>query len=362
MESQFERDGVDNVLFIESNVDATDVNGTKQAPNTRTRMNRLRDRLPNAGTLPFIIGQGGRTANSGGAPGGTSATAWQDLFNGWIDEAEQVAPTMKVEAWFKRTALNKVTVWVDVENTGTDVFDPWENGGQVGIIAFQRDDPEKVHLHNLMRIIDWLDFEDVVEPGQKVRLEGEFTAEVPTDFGKLQLVAMVEQEHSEVGWETNGAVMGTMGDPPTIDTPDPEPPTMTCTLTSSTPSLTVGGDATVKALVRADGRGASGAEVTVMVDEGPNAGETATFKTDATGESSFTYSGDEAGTDTVSASGSYTADGFPDPIAFDCGTASVEWTAAVEPTPVPTDEPVDPGDPENTIYLPMVISDHELGQ
>ena len=334
-----------------------DPNGTKQAPNTRTRMNRTRDRIPSASTLPFLIAQGGRFANQAGAPGGTSAERWHALFNGWVDEVEAgPAPTMKVDAWFKRTALNKVTVWVDVENIGNDVFDPFENGGTVGIIGFERNEPAKIHLPNLMRIIDWLDFEDVVEPGQKVRLEAEFTADVPTDFGKLQMVVMVEQE-ADIGWETNGAVMGVMGDPPETSEPEPTPPTMSCELRTTSPSLTVGGDATVMALIRADGRGAAGAEVTMMVDEGPNMGETSTFKTDATGESKWTYSGDEVGTDTVSAAGSYVASGFPDPIAFECGTTTIEWTAAApEPTVAPPEptEPPTTGD-DFTIYLPIVL-------
>ncbi len=355
MEQEFERDGVDNVFFIESNVDPTDPNGTQQAPNTRTRMNRLREVIPSASTLPFMIAQGGKFANQAGAPGGTSPDAWRGLFNDWISEGEAMAPTMKVDAWFKRSALNKVTVTVDVENTGKDVFDPWENGGSLGIIGYEHNDPEAIHLHKLMRIIDWMDFEDVVEPGQKVRLESEFTTEVATDFGKLQMVAMVEFETDE-GRDYAGAVKAIMGDPPIVETPEPVAPVMSCGMTPASTALYIGDSVTLTTLVRADGKAAPDAEVTIVVDSGPHAGETITGTSDATGEVKLTFTGATEGSDMIKAEGDYLAEGFPDALTFDCGSSTIEWTER------PSNPDPDPPTPAAKFYnyMPLVLANHEL--
>lgn len=361
MSEEFDREGVDNVLFLESNVDPVDQpSGVQQAPNTRTRMGRLSEKLPNANTLPYLIAQAGRYVNSAGAPGGTNETAWRGLFDGWIAEAEQQAPTMKVDAWFKRTGLNKVTVTVDVENLSNDVFDPWENGGAVAVIGFEHHESPKIHLPNLMRLIDWMDFEDIVEGGQKVRLSNEFTLEVPADFGKLQLVAFVEYEDESVGRDIAGSAMATQGDPPPPDTtepPEPTAPELSCTLSPSTAEVETGAAHSVRALVREKGGPTvAGAEVMLEVTDGPHAGESATMKTDATGEVSLRYTGTEEGTDTVEASGSWTHE--TGPITFDCGQASVTWKAPEPPDPV---DPPDPNpEPDHTVYLPLVLFNHNL--
>ena len=101
-----------------------------------------------------------------------------------------------------------------------------------------------------------------------------------------------------------------------------------------TATNTIGEDHTVTATVNdAIGDPLEGVEVTFEVTAGPNAGDTGSDATDASGEATFTYTGNGgAGTDTIEAC-------FLDEQEQEhCDTATKEW---VEPlaTPTPTPSP-----------------------
>ena len=117
------------------------------------------------------------------------------------------------------------------------------------------------------------------------------------------------------------------------------------TLDPATATNTVGEDHTVTATVQRAGDPVVGADVTFTITDGPNAGDTATDTTDASGQATFTYTGDGgAGIDTIEACFSEAA---PTPTS----------TPTPEPTPTSTPEPTPTSTPQ-----PPAVSEQPLPQ
>ena len=99
------------------------------------------------------------------------------------------------------------------------------------------------------------------------------------------------------------------------------------TLDPATATNTVGEDHTVTATVRDQGDPQAGVDVTFTITDGPNAGDTATDTTVASGEAAFTYTGDGGvGTDTIEA-------------CFVQAAPTPTPTPTATPTPTPTPQP-----------------------
>ena len=102
-------------------------------------------------------------------------------------------------------------------------------------------------------------------------------------------------------------------------------PVPQCTLAPASASLIENNSHTVVSTVTLNGQPVAGVLVTFMVDAGPNIGKTGMDTTDASGQASFTYLGNNGlGADNINASGTHQGE------FFECD-AQVDWNAAPVP-------------------------------
>jgi len=134
------------------------------------------------------------------------------LFERMFDEALARPALVDIKAWWRQTAPDAALVQVDIANVSEVELDPWAR--PVFLVLLFYDERVDVALEGTVRGGTWVWPDDVIGPGERLEMDVEVDdlGRVDWDDPTTKLVAMLEYQTADGGWDSANAAIAQQGE------------------------------------------------------------------------------------------------------------------------------------------------------